>query len=163
MMRYQFKGIAGKWNVYDEAGRRIGSVRSRGRNLEYRYGNNIQAYDIGRKKDDVWLEQDGKTFLSGGFCYPVDENGKRVQEFFLRPPMPVELKLEGEDEAWTLHQLPDRSIEIYHDGNRAGLLTGLVAGTKTLEWDGGAGPLEKGLLCFGLGVYMAEDDTVYIV
>ena len=189
-MRYQFKGMAGRWNVYDEAGERIGSVRrSMGRRMEYRYGDNRQAFDIRRKGNAIWLEQGGKIVFSGEIRYPVDGNGKPVTKSLFCPPMPEELRMEQTEgagelhglpeqvresgvphglpeqvrESWTLHQLPNRNIEIYFDGTQVGILRGLIVGTKTLDWSGDEELLERGLLCFVLGVYMAEDDTVYAV
>lgn len=163
-MRYQFKGIAGKWNVFNEAGERIGSVRrSMGRRLEYELGNQRQYFEIRRKGNEIWLEQEGKVWFSGSILYPVDENGKPVSKSLFCPPMPEELKLEYTGEVWRLHQMPDRKIEIYYQEKRVGILNGLVMGTKTLDWSGGEKLLNRGLLCFALGVYMVEDDTVYAV
>ena len=163
-MRYQFKGIAGRWNVYNEAGERIGSIRrSMGRKLEYELGNQRQSLDIRRKGNEIWLEQEGNIRFSGQILYPVDENGKPIPKSMFCPPVPEELKLECTGEVWTLRQLPDRRIEIYDQEKRVGVLKGMLAGTKTLDWNGDEKRLDRGFLCFALGVYMAEDDTVYAV
>ncbi len=163
-MRYQFKGIAGKWNVYNEAGERIGSVRrSMGRKLEYELENQRHCFEIRRKGNEIWLEQEGTVSFFGKILYPADENGTPIPRSMLCPPMPEELKLECTGEAWTLRQMPDRRIEIYCQEKRVGILTGLVWGKKTLDWSGDEKLLNRGLLCFALGIYMVEDDTVYVV
>lgn len=163
-MKYQFKGIAGRWSVYDEKGKRVGTVRRcMGQKLEYECGDKRQEFKIRRKAEQVWLEQDGEVFFSGNIRYPSDADGKPIVKSFFCPPMPEELELEGMGESWTLRQMPDRNIEIYYNGNRVGILKGMVVGAKTLEWSGDEKLLDMGLLCFALGVYMAEDDTVYAV
>lgn len=163
-MRYQFKGIAGKWNVFNEAGERIGSVRrSMGRKLEYELGNQRNCFEIRRKGNEIWLEQEGVISFSGKILYPADENGNPIPRSLFSPPMPEELKLECTGEAWSLRQMPDRRIEIYCQEKRVGILNGLVWGKKTLDWSGDEKLLNRGLLCFALGVYMVEDDTVYAV
>lgn len=156
-MRYQFKGIAGKWNVFDEAGTRIGSVRrSMGGKLEYQYGDGGQAYHIRRKDTEFCLEQDGNVVFTGQIRYPASKS-------LFQPPMLEELSLKRDGENWTLHQRTNRNIEISYNGTQVGTLKGMVAGTKTMDWNGDEGLLGPGLLCFALGVYMVEDDTVYTV
>lgn len=163
-MKYQFKGIAGRWSVYDEKGNRAGTVRRcMGGKLEYQYEGKRQEFKIRRKANQMWLEQDGEVFFSGNIRYPSDADGKPIAKSFFCPPMPEELELERTGETWRLRQRPDRNIEIYYNENRVGILKGMVVGAKTLEWSGDEELLDRGLLCFALGVYMAEDDTVYAV
>lgn len=163
-MKYQFKGFAGKWNVYDEAGAWIGKLRHGiGAKLELEYDGTTNTWQLCREKESVWLEQDGRPGLTGGFTYPAKADGTVVQEFLFAPPRAEWLKLVRQEEAWSLHQLQNRDVEIYQNDSRVGVLKGLVTGKKILEWSGAEKDLGMGLLCFLLGRYMVEDDTVYTV
>lgn len=164
-MKYQLRGISGKWNIYDESGIKVGGIRRRaGRKLEYEYGRERRTCELWRTKDEIRLKQAGDIFLTGTFLYPKDQSGKVIQAGIFRPPMPTEMRLAWEGERWSLHQSPSREIEIYRGDCLVGMMSGIVIGRKVLEWsaDDDIAP-EKRMLCFFLGIYMAEDDTVYAV
>lgn len=163
-MRYQCKGIAGKWNIYNEEGLRVGRIQfSLRQKLELRYGGKAETYQYIREKDAIRLEQNGIPYLAGVFQYPIDDTGNKIQKSPFRPPMPTELKIKWKQEDWSLRQLPSRTIEIYRNSQQIGSLGKMAARQKILEWNDEKELTEKGFLCIALGIYLSEDDTIYIV
>lgn len=163
-MRYQFKGIAGKWSIYDEEGLQVGKIQfSLRQKLELKHGGKTETYQYIREKDTIRLEQDGIAYLTGSFRYPTDGTGNKIQTSLFRPPMPIELKIKWKQEDWSLHQLPNRTIKIYQNSQQIGSLSKMTARQKILEWNDEKELSEKGFLCIALGIYLSEDDTIYVV
>lgn len=163
-MRYQLKGIARKWNICNEEGLRIGRIQfSQRQKIELRYGGKTGTYQYIRKQDSIWLEENGIPRLTGSFQYLTDSNGNKIQKSPFLPPMPIELKIKWKEEDWFLHQLPNRTIKIYQNNQQVGSLSKMAARQKILEWNDEKELPEEGFLCIALGIYLSEDDTIYVV
>ena len=165
MMKYRVTYEINRYQIADERNRTAGWLKRpvlTGNWLEVYGADGSRKYRIVRQDGEIWVEEPGGERRHSAMEFLEDENGKRIQASFLRPPMAERTAVRVKEGELAVCQTEKRQFSIWVNGEKIGELTHMLSPVKSICLPEDL-PKEYCGLCFAIGFLMLHEDDLAVV